>query len=147
MTTVNEANNLDAKKERGIRDYIGLVLKGMAMGASDVVPGVSGGTMAFILGIYQELLGSIKDVANPDLIKAIFSLNFKKVFEIVNWQFLLAVVAGNAQAVPTEEGAEPSEFGETAVELSFVAVADAYIAQDTPSSRWGAAPEGAPSAR
>ncbi len=74
------------------------------MGASDVVPGVSGGTMAFILGIYQELLGSIKDVANADLIKAIFSFNFKKVFEIVNWQFLLAVVSGIGIAVVSLAG-------------------------------------------
>ena len=48
MTTVNEVKEVETKKERGVRDYIGLVLKGMAMGASDVVPGVSGGTMAFI---------------------------------------------------------------------------------------------------
>ncbi len=40
---------------RRSRDYLMLVLKGMGMGASDVVPGVSGGTIAFISGIYEEL--------------------------------------------------------------------------------------------
>jgi putative membrane protein len=38
------------------KEYIGLALRGMAMGAADVVPGVSGGTIAFITGIYEELL-------------------------------------------------------------------------------------------
>lgn len=101
MTTTDSTYE---KKQRTPKEYVGLVLKGMAMGASDVVPGVSGGTMAFILGIYQELLGSIKDVANPDLIKAIFSFNIKKVFEIVNWQFLVAVVAGIGIAVVSLAG-------------------------------------------
>ena len=44
------------------RNYIVLFLKGMAMGAADVVPGVSGGTIAFISGIYEELLESINNV-------------------------------------------------------------------------------------
>ena len=44
----------------GLRAYFVLFLKGMAMGAADVVPGVSGGTIAFISGIYEELLRSIR---------------------------------------------------------------------------------------
>ena len=47
---------------RTIKDYVAIGLKGMAMGAADVVPGVSGGTIAFISGIYEELLGSISNV-------------------------------------------------------------------------------------
>ncbi|MDE6070642.1 MAG: DUF368 domain-containing protein, partial [Alistipes sp.] len=42
--------------------FIGLALKGCAMGMADVVPGVSGGTIAFISGIYEELIGSIRRV-------------------------------------------------------------------------------------
>ena len=42
--------------------HIRLFLKGMAMGAADVVPGVSGGTIAFITGIYEELIGSISAI-------------------------------------------------------------------------------------
>ena len=42
--------------------YLILMLKGMAMGAADVIPGVSGGTIAFITGIYEELIESIKSV-------------------------------------------------------------------------------------
>ncbi|MFN3876031.1 MAG: undecaprenyl phosphate translocase family protein, partial [Flavobacteriales bacterium] len=45
-----------------LRARIKLFLKGMAMGAADVVPGVSGGTIAFISGIYEELLRSIKSI-------------------------------------------------------------------------------------
>ena len=44
------------------RNYFLLVLKGCAMGAADVVPGVSGGTIAFISGIYGELIESIKNL-------------------------------------------------------------------------------------
>ena len=40
--------------ERKLKDYAVLMLKGMGMGAADVVPGVSGGTIAFIVGIYDE---------------------------------------------------------------------------------------------
>ena len=41
--------------KRNLKDYGLLVLKGMGMGAADVVPGVSGGTIAFIVGIYEEI--------------------------------------------------------------------------------------------
>lgn len=42
------------------RNYLLLVLRGCAMGAADVIPGVSGGTIAFITGIYEELINSIR---------------------------------------------------------------------------------------
>ena len=48
--------------ERKLKDYAVLMLKGMGMGAADVVPGVSGGTIAFIVGIYDELINSIKSI-------------------------------------------------------------------------------------
>ena len=44
--------------------YAMLTLKGMAMGAADVVPGVSGGTIAFISGIYEELITSINTTSS-----------------------------------------------------------------------------------
>ena len=53
--------------ERRIKDYAVLTLKGMAMGAADVVPGVSGGTIAFIAGIYDELINSIKSIVTKDI--------------------------------------------------------------------------------
>ena len=51
--------------KRNLKDYGLLVLKGMGMGAADVVPGVSGGTIAFIVGIYEELIDSIKVLTEP----------------------------------------------------------------------------------
>lgn len=50
------------KMKRSFKDYALLALKGMGMGAADVVPGVSGGTIAFIVGIYDELIDSIKSI-------------------------------------------------------------------------------------
>ena len=59
-----------------LRERVKLFLKGMSMGAADVVPGVSGGTIAFISGIYEELLGSIKSIG-PDTLKALRQGGFK----------------------------------------------------------------------
>lgn len=44
---------------RKLKDYLLVSVKGMCMGAADVIPGVSGGTIAFIMGIYDEFVGSI----------------------------------------------------------------------------------------
>ena len=54
--------------QRTFKDYFIILLKGIAMGAADVVPGVSGGTIAFISGIYQELVESISGI-KPSLLK------------------------------------------------------------------------------
>lgn len=60
--------------ERKLKDYAVLMLKGMGMGAADVVPGVSGGTIAFIVGIYDELINSIKSI-NLESLKLFFLEN------------------------------------------------------------------------
>ena len=62
--------------KRNIKDYTILTLKGMGMGAADVVPGVSGGTIAFIVGIYEELINSIKSVDLKTL-KLLFTFKLK----------------------------------------------------------------------
>ena len=62
--------------DRKRKDYFVIGLKGLAMGAADVVPGVSGGTIAFISGIYEELLASISNV-NLNLIKTLKSEGIK----------------------------------------------------------------------
>jgi putative membrane protein len=63
------------------------------MGAADVVPGVSGGTIAFISGIYEELLGSISNV-NFDLLKILKQDGFKAAWKEVNGNFLLSLFIG-----------------------------------------------------
>lgn len=78
---------------RNLKDYIVIGLKGIAMGAADVVPGVSGGTIAFISGIYEELLGSISNV-NLKLIKTLKNEGLKAAWNKVNGSFLLALFIG-----------------------------------------------------
>ena len=65
-----------------------LVLKGMAMGAADVVPGVSGGTIAFITGIYEELIDSIKSL-NAEAVKKLFKEGIPSFWNHINGWFLL----------------------------------------------------------
>ena len=70
------------------------------MGAADIVPGVSGGTMAFILGIYQELLNSIKS-ADSHLVRLLLKLKFRAASNYFPWRFLAAVGAGIFIAILT----------------------------------------------
>jgi len=83
---------------RTIKDYVIISLKGMAMGAADVVPGVSGGTIAFISGIYEELLSSISSF-NFGLIKILRTEGIKSVWEKVNGNFLAALFLGIAISI------------------------------------------------
>lgn len=78
---------------RSTKNYIIISLKGMAMGAADVVPGVSGGTIAFISGIYEELLSSISSF-NLGLFSLLRKEGFKAVWKKVNGNFLLALFIG-----------------------------------------------------
>jgi putative membrane protein len=78
---------------RNIKDYLVIGLKGMAMGAADVVPGVSGGTIAFISGIYEELLGSISNV-NLSLFKTLKQDGFKAAWAQLNGNFLASLFLG-----------------------------------------------------
>jgi putative membrane protein len=70
-----------------------ITLKGLAMGAADVVPGVSGGTIAFISGIYQELIDSINNV-NISVLKTLKNEGLKAAWQQVNGSFLLALLSG-----------------------------------------------------
>jgi putative membrane protein len=78
---------------RTIKEYVVIGLKGMAMGAADVVPGVSGGTIAFISGIYEELLSSISNV-NLSLLKTLKTAGFKSAWKQLNGAFLLSLFVG-----------------------------------------------------
>nr|WP_321521381.1 DUF368 domain-containing protein [uncultured Macellibacteroides sp.] len=79
--------------KRTINDYGLLLLKGIAMGAADVVPGVSGGTVAFIVGIYEELINSIKSI-NPTNLKLLFTFRIAAFWKAINANFLLTLVSG-----------------------------------------------------
>ena len=75
-------------------------LKGCAMGMADVVPGVSGGTIAFISGIYEELLGSIKSI-DLEAIKLLFTGKFRTLWKKINGNFLFSLIAGIGVAILT----------------------------------------------
>lgn len=78
--------------------YVVLALKGCAMGMADVVPGVSGGTIAFISGIYEELLDSIRRF-NPTALKLLVRLRFAELWNHINGRFLAPVLLGIAVAI------------------------------------------------
>jgi putative membrane protein len=78
---------------RNLKEYLVIGLKGMAMGAADVVPGVSGGTIAFISGIYEELLAAISNI-NFKLLKTLKTDGIKAAWKQVNGSFLLALFFG-----------------------------------------------------
>lgn len=83
---------------RRFLDYLIITLKGIAMGAADVVPGVSGGTIAFISGIYEELIESI-DKVNLNVFKVWKKEGFKTAWQSINGSFLLALFTGIAFSI------------------------------------------------
>ncbi len=73
--------------------YLMTSVKGACMGAADVIPGVSGGTIAFMTGIYEELIGSINSI-NAKAVKLFFSGRFREFWQHINGNFLISVFAG-----------------------------------------------------
>ncbi|MEN1784252.1 MAG: DUF368 domain-containing protein [Bacteroidota bacterium] len=78
---------------RSVKDYLMVALKGMAMGAADVVPGVSGGTIAFISGIYEELITAINGI-RPSLLGVWKKEGFNAFWKRLNGTFLVALFGG-----------------------------------------------------
>jgi putative membrane protein len=79
--------------KRNGRDYLVLAGKGVIMGAADGMPGVSGGTIAFITGIYQELIHSIK-LCGPGALRILFKQGLLAAFKYINGSFLVTLFAG-----------------------------------------------------
>ncbi|WMI67083.1 DUF368 domain-containing protein [Aestuariibaculum sp. YM273] len=79
--------------QRRLIDYLIITFKGLAMGAADAVPGVSGGTIAFISGIYEELISTISNI-NLSLFKTLFKKGIKAFWKEVNGNFILALLSG-----------------------------------------------------
>ena len=76
-----------------MKNYIFLFLKGLAMGAVNKIPGVSGGTVAFITGIYEDIINSIKKI-NFKSFKILFNKGFKDFYFEINGRFLTIVFSG-----------------------------------------------------
>ena len=79
--------------QRRFSDYLFISLKGIAMGAADAVPGVSGGTIAFISGIYEELINTISGV-NLSLFTTLRKNGFSAFWKQLNGSFLSALLTG-----------------------------------------------------
>lgn len=79
--------------QRRFSDYLFITLKGAAMGAADAVPGVSGGTIAFISGIYEELISTISGV-NLSLWTTFRKEGFAAFWKQLNGNFLVALLTG-----------------------------------------------------
>lgn len=79
--------------QRSLMSYILLALKGMLMGAADVVPGVSGGTVAFMTGIYEELIASLRR-CGPQALVVLFKQGPVAAWRYVNGTFLAVLVSG-----------------------------------------------------
>ena len=76
-----------------LKKYLLVGLKGIGMGAADVIPGVSGGTIAFMTGIYEELVGSINNI-NGTAVKLLFKGRFRDFWKHINGTFLVSLIAG-----------------------------------------------------
>ena len=79
--------------KRNFVDYFILVFKGIAMGAADVVPGVSGGTIAFISGVYEELIATLNSI-NLNSLKTLKLQGVSATWKKINGNFLLALFGG-----------------------------------------------------
>ena len=106
--TTNRGINLkrateDQTEPRTLRQYLRLLLTGFAMGASDIVPGVSGGTMAFILGVYEDLINAIKSF-NVDALRLLFRLRIRELFAYVSLRFLVSLGLGILLAIVVLSG-------------------------------------------
>ena len=82
------------KVERTFIQKFNLFLKGLAMGAANKVPGVSGGTVSFVLGFYEELIYSFRKI-NLIALKLILNGRFRSFFRYINAQFLALVMLGS----------------------------------------------------
>ena len=88
---------------KNIKKYLLTGVKGACMGAADVIPGVSGGTIAFIMGIYDEFVGSIAKI-DAEAVKLLFKRQFRDFWKHINGNFLLSVALGIGVSVVTLAG-------------------------------------------
>lgn len=80
------------------KEYPILLLKGFLMGSADIVPGVSGGTMALIVGIYKRLIDAIKSFGF-DFVKKLGTFEFRDALRVVHWKFMVMLLSGILAAV------------------------------------------------
>ena len=89
---------MEISKKRSPLGYVGLYIVGVIVGAANVIPGVSGGTMAFILGIYEELLDAIRRFASKDALRMLWPGKFKAAARTLPWGFMSVLLLGVVSA-------------------------------------------------
>ena len=85
--------------KRSVKEYLRILSCGFIMGAADVVPGVSGGTMAFILGIYDELIESIRRFTGKECFSMLFRFQLRRAVQTLPWPFLATLGLGILAAI------------------------------------------------
>ena len=81
-------------RERTFLQKLSLFFKGLVMGAANKVPGVSGGTVSFVFGFYEELIYSFRKI-NLKAFKLLFNGRFKSFYAYVNGPFLFLIIGGS----------------------------------------------------
>jgi putative membrane protein len=81
-----------------MRQAVGLWLKGVCMGSADVIPGVSGGTIALITGIYEDLIGALRSI-DARVVQMLLAFDFKSILARVHVRFLLILFLGIVTAI------------------------------------------------
>lgn len=81
-----------------MKKYFSLFFKGLGIGAANIIPGVSGGTIALITGIFEEIINSLKKI-DLTALKLLFTGKFNKFAKHINFFFLLAVFGGAGAGV------------------------------------------------
>lgn len=79
---------------KALKHYFYVALKGFGMGAANVVPGVSGGTIALLTGIYSDIVGSLNALTEKKTYSSLFKGRFKEFWQSINGSFLLALLLG-----------------------------------------------------
>lgn len=74
--------------------HIIVTLKGFGMGAANVVPGVSGGTIALLTGIYSDIVGALNAVTEKETWKSLLHGRFREFWRLINGDFLVALLVG-----------------------------------------------------
>lgn len=79
---------------KSLMHYLSVALKGFGMGAANVVPGVSGGTIALLTGIYTDIVDSLNAVTEKETWKSLLGGRFKEFWRLINGDFLVALLVG-----------------------------------------------------
>jgi putative membrane protein len=97
--TEGDGNHSTIEPRRSPSRYVSFTFFGFLIGSANVIPGVSGGTMALILGIYEELIQSIRMIGRPEFLRPLFRFRIVEALEVIHFRFLTAVGLGGLLAI------------------------------------------------